>query len=170
MVVIATVVGYRLDVGSQSILDEKKHCIAVTPHFHIRFSGAGMWFYSADLPYHGSVWLMGDDKGAFYNHGHHMRPTRDLFWHAGRYGILGETYIGESGEIVVRRKAADFPGVYFRRFEWTGQYPDWTLMVSCWYPFLLFAFLPVLRISRWWRSRPKHFVQPTPTHKTTSSG
>jgi hypothetical protein len=54
-VVMATVVGYRLDEGSRSLLDYQKHCITITPRFHIRFSDGGVWFYSEDLPYRGSI-------------------------------------------------------------------------------------------------------------------
>ncbi|HKW30741.1 MAG TPA: hypothetical protein VJT54_15510 [Verrucomicrobiae bacterium] len=48
-------------------------------------------------------------------------------------------------------KACDLPGVYFRHWQMHDQVrPLWTLMVSLWYPLVLFSILPVLWIFRRW--------------------
>jgi len=41
-------------------------------------------------------------------------------------------------------------GVYYRYFRWKNGETLWTLAVSLWYPFLLFAWLPVFRFARVW--------------------
>src|ERR1035437_7135389 len=169
--IIATVVGYRLDQESRSLLDEKRHGIAMTPHFHIRFSEFGVWFYSEDLPYHGSVRALVDEKGnLYYGDGRRARPIRDRLWHLGNCGVRLEEMANLDDQTVRREISCNLPGVYYRRFEWIGERPDWTLMVSCWYPFLLFSGLPVWWIFRWWRSRPKLTLQSSSAHSSASSG
>ena len=170
-VVIVTVVGYRLDERSRGLLDEQKHGITVTPHFHIRFSAGGVWFYSEELPYRGSIIALGDSEGNLhYGDGRYARPIRDRVWHVGDYGVRLTALANQNGQIVRSESACDFPGIYYRRFQWIGERPDWTLMVNCLYPFLLFAVLPTMWISRWWRSQPKHSVQPTPVPGAAGGG
>lgn len=45
-------------------------------------------------------------------------------------------------------KWGDAYGIYYRYFRWSDGRSLWTLMVSLWYPLLLFAALPVVWVAR----------------------
>ena len=159
-VVVATFVGLHLDAGTRSINDELRHGITIMPHFHVSFSGGGVWFYSEDLPYRGSVNFIGGGRS---------QVTRDSLWHIGFYGVRLTAYARDE-QTWRKDTACDLPGIYYRRFAVTGARPDWTLRVSCLYPFTLFAVLPGLWTRRSLRSRHNHAVQPTAARCGTSGG
>jgi hypothetical protein len=126
-------ISYRLDIW--------KHYVAITSRFHIGFFQGGVWFYSHDKPYMGSIMNIG------------APPTHEVsrVWRTshGDYGVALSTFIGEQGEIVDKMTACTLPGIYFRHFQVHGEVlPLWTLMVSLWYPLLLSAILPSFWIFR----------------------
>jgi hypothetical protein len=45
---------------------------------------------------------------------------------------------------VSQKSGLDFPGVYYRYFFRSSAHTTWSLMVSLWYPIVLFAILPAL--------------------------
>ena len=86
--------------------------------------------------------------------------TRDYLRTVGRFGIGRWSFRHfKTGELLGRDRAADFPGIYYREFDWKIHgAPYWTLRVSLWYPILLFAILPA-----WWgfrRYRPRPITLP----------
>ena len=107
------------------------HHVSLTNRIHI-----GVWggpggdtlgrlviFNDAEYgPYRGSIIQLGDGKGNLY-----PRFDRELVW--------GDSF-----------------GVYYRYFRWPDGRTLWTLMVSLWYPLLLFAVLPVVWVFRQKRS------------------
>jgi hypothetical protein len=137
-------------------LNPWKQRLTITDSFHI---GLFRWFQN-DLigrivffndseygPYEGSIIGLVDKEGNLLYEGGRARPIPKHSWSIGDYGISNVDYVNEQGEPVLKKRACNFPGIYYRRFVW----PDtslWTLSVSFWYPLLLFALLPGLRIGR----------------------
>lgn len=108
-------------------------------------------------PYRGSIIALSDDK----------HPPKAVWtWRVSENYGAGKEYIFDGeGAIQVTATGADFPGVYYRHFQWPNSpQPLWTLMVSLWYPFLFFSVLPLGWILRHWRlRRPDATPRPTPT-------
>ena len=122
--------------------------IAITSHFRCGISDGGIWFFSLDVPYTGSVRHGGDEQGIYYEGGR-ARATRDRSWVVGHFGFVQTSYAGDKGEFVGRDRSADLPGIYYRQFVWWKQeFPWWTLRVSLWHPIVLFAILPMLWVIR----------------------
>jgi len=159
-VLIAAIVGYLVDARIRSLDDDRRHGAAIAPRFHIRFSGGGVWFYSEELPYRGEVNFIGGGRS---------RVVRDSLWHLGRYGVRLQAY-ARDGQTWREDTSCDLPGIYYRRFDVTGAPPDWTLRVSCLYPFTLLAIVPALWTRRRLRSRHNHAVQPTVARCAVSGG
>lgn len=126
--------------------------IAVTSHFHVRFYLGGLWFSSDELPYMGSIRHLSDEKGIPYEKGRYAHEIRDGVWRIGEdYGFGRITYVGEQNEFVGRDICGDLPGIYYRHFVWWKEKDtEWTLMISLWYPILLFAIAPAFWIFRRW--------------------
>ncbi len=132
-----------LTIASLWLNPWKQH-LTITDSFHI---GLFRWYQDALIgrivffndgkygPYEGSVIALVDNEVK------RTRPIRKCFWSVGDYGISNVDYVNEQGEPVLKRRACDLPGIYYRRIVW----PDtslWTISVSLWYPMLLFALLP----------------------------
>jgi len=109
------------------------HYVLLTRRFHVSvwsgFSGDTLGrlviFNNADYgPYRGSIIGIMDEKGEVY-------PRLD---HSVEFG--------------------DSFGVYYRYFRWPGGGTLWTLMLSLWYPLVLFSILPVFWV--FWRLRLRH--------------
>ena len=93
---------------------------------------------------------------------------RLVFFNDAEYGpYLGSTIalVDEQGNVYPRdlkqSSFGDVAGVYYRHFVWTNTNDTlWTLMVSLWYPIVLFAALPGCAILRrvW-----AHRQDPNPT-------
>ena len=132
--------------------------IAVMSHFRCGASDGGVWVYSLDCPYTGSIRHISDERGSIFYEGGHARQTRDWGWSAGDYGMVQMSFIGEKGELVGKDRSGDLPGIYYRHFEsWKEQRPWWTLRVALWYPIVLFAVLPtmwMIRRGRLWFGKP----------------
>ena len=63
------------------------------------------------------------------------------------------TIVGDPNPPVVTRVDWEFPRIYYRHIR-SDDAVTWTLMVSLWYPLILFAIGPfVWGVSRWRRSR-----------------
>ena len=118
-----------------SNLEIRKAGITITQDFHVAFYRGGMWFYSASLPYMGSTWMVSETEPKVISNG----------WNIREYGFVREVYTHKTGEIQ-KRNACDLPGIYYRHFEDSPALPpdsiNSTLMISFWYPFLVFAILP----------------------------
>ena len=148
-------VSYHLtltDFDSQSRRVVSHDSVAMTSHSRCGISNGGIWLFSLDVPYTGSVRHLGDERGVLYEGGH-ARRTRDRSWIVGHFGFVQTSYTGEEDEFVGRDRGADLPGIYYRHFIWGKQTaPWWTLRVSLWYPIVLFAILPLF-----WMIRRKGF-------------
>jgi hypothetical protein len=72
--------------------------------------------------------------------------SRLVFFSDSEYGPYRGSIVGLAGSKYPHTNAfGDFFGVYYRHFTW----PDsilWTLMVSMWYPILVFSLWPVWRL------------------------
>jgi len=111
-------------------------------------------------PYSGSIIALSDDK-------HPPKAVWD--WRVSEnYGVGKEYIFDGKGAIQVTGTGADFPGIYYRHFQWpnTSQ-PLWTLMVSLWYPLFIFSILPSVWILRRchlrMRRKPDATLNPSPT-------
>ena len=106
------------------------HRLSVTENFHI-----GVWRYGSGL----------DVRLVFFNHGEY-----------GPYRGGAIAVIDDQGNVHPPREResawGDSWGIYWRYFHWKEAWGQtdpvlWTLMVSLWYPMVLFSLLPVLS---WW--------------------
>jgi hypothetical protein len=141
--------------------------LPLTRHFNLGvcsgFSGDTLgrlvFFNDAQYgPYHGSIIALIDDE----------HPPKAVWaWRVSEnYGARKEIIFDGKGAIQVTATGADFPGIYYRHFQWPNTpEPLWTLMVSLWYPVFLFSVLPLIWILRHWRLRVilKHDTKPKPT-------
>jgi len=118
--------------------------IALSSRFHLGFFDGGVWFFSHDVPYMGSIMWIGGPGSHEVSKG----------WYRGGYGFDQTSFIGKEGDAVDIKTGCDLPGVYFRHFQlhrYVG--PTWTLMLSLWYPISLLAVLPAL-----WMFRHRHLL------------
>jgi hypothetical protein len=110
-------------------------------------------------PYTGSIIALSDDK---------YPPKYVWLWRIGEnYEIAKQIVFDGNGAIQVTETGADFPGIYYRHFQWPNSpQPLWTLMVSLWYPLLVFSVLPSVWILRHWhlgmKRRPCATLRPMP--------
>lgn len=108
-------------------------------------------------PYNGSIIAISDDK-------HPPKAVWD--WRVGENYGAGKKYIFDGkGAIQVTTTDADFPGIYYRHFQWPNTpQPLWTLMVSLWYPLFFFSVLPSVWILRRWhlQTGPRPSATPKP--------
>jgi hypothetical protein len=105
-----------------SAFDPVQNHISLTRTFHIGFRpglngdtiGRFVVFNDAEEgPYRGSVYQLSDGNGNIHRH-----LVRKVAW--------GDSF-----------------GIYYRYFRWPEGTTLWTLMVSLWYPLVLFAGLPL---------------------------
>lgn len=99
-------------------------------------------------PYRGSIISLGDDS----------HPPKVVWaWRVSENYGAGKEYIFDGRRAIqVTATEADFPGIYYRHFQWpNAPAPLWTLMVSLWYPLFLFSVLPSVWILRRWYLRMK---------------
>ena len=146
-------------------LNPWKQRLTITDSFHIGLCfqddliGRIVFFNKSEYgPYRSSIMGLFDQEGTLLYEGGRARSIRKCLWSVGDYGICHVDYINEQGEPVLKRRACDFPGIYYRRFMW----PDtslWTLAVSFWYPLLLFSLLPAFWIGRKLMRR-RHYTKP----------
>ena len=107
-------------------------------------SGGGLWLFTEEIPYQGSIIAL---EGSW--DGVSVTERRDWGWDNNRYGIEQVSYIDQTGGTAGRARYGDFPGIYYRHFEWrSSKYPWWTLAMSLLYPIGLTATLP-----SWWLIR-----------------
>jgi hypothetical protein len=102
----------------------RDHHVSLKSNFHI-----GVWRRDSAL---GSL--------VFFNNGQWGPYSGSIMFIHSNGSVLEPTSIGWGKSW----------GVYYRHFQWKNGDTLWTLAVSLWYPFLLFALLPVLRIARLW--------------------
>jgi len=140
-----------------------QNSIPLASHFRVGFSRGSIWFFSLDCPYTGSLRQLADGDGIAYPGGH-ARIMRDHVWVFRNSGFVQETYIGELEEFVGRNQYGDFPGLYYRHFEWMRTPTEWTLALSLWYPIALVAVLPLVWLIRNRQTVYKkwHDIQMTP--------
>jgi hypothetical protein len=126
--------------------------LPLTRHFNLGvwkgFSGEklGMLVVFNDSqygPYRGSIVALSDDKHP---------PKFVWLWRIGENYEVGKQIIFDGkGAIQVTAIGADFPGIYYRHFQWPNTpQPLWTLMVSLLYPLFVFSVLPSVWILRRW--------------------
>lgn len=117
--------------------------VSVGP-FRCAASERELWIFTGDAPYRGSIMNlegMWDDVPA--------TERRDWGWAFQRCGLEAVSFIDLLGQSAGRARYGDFPGVYYRHFEWrSSQNTWWTLCVSLWYPIGFAAMLP-----SWWLFR-----------------
>jgi hypothetical protein len=129
--------------------------LSLTRHFNL-----GVWSgFSGDTlgrlevfndagygPYRGSIIALSNDEHP---------PKSVWFWKVGEnYGIEKNNTFNAKGAVQVTTTDADFPGIYYRHFQWPDQpEPLWTLMVSLWYPLFFFCVLPLAWLVRHWPLR-----------------
>jgi hypothetical protein len=112
--------------------------------FHCAISRGCVWFFNDDLPYTGSIMGLQGSWG-----GKRATERTDWCWRISHYGIDQMSYIDDQGQSAGKDRGADFPGIYYRHFEWANETsPWWTLAVSLWYPVAVSAILP-----SWWLIR-----------------
>ncbi len=94
----------------------RDHHLTLGDNFHIGVFGRRLTFFNDSNygPYRGSIIGFVDDQG-------NLQPTLE------REIGFGETL-----------------GVYYRYFRWNDGGVLWTLMISLWYPTILFSVLPIL--------------------------
>lgn len=128
------------------------HKISFTQDFHVSvwkgFSGDTLGrlviFNDAEYgPYRGSIMRLSEENTQETQSG----------WHAGDYDF-GQIIYTNRDDTIDKLKACDLPGIYFRHWKIHDQVrPLWTLMVSLWYPLVLFSLLPIIWIFHQWRLR-----------------
>jgi hypothetical protein len=120
----------------------------------------GIWFFSNDVPYMGSIRRMSAGDGGIHYPGGFARKSRDWDWNLGKYGFLQDSYTGESDDVVELDRCGDLPGIYYRYFDcWDYPRPWLTLRVSLLYPFLFFIILPTIWSIRVIRRHSRATVQ-----------
>jgi hypothetical protein len=135
------------------VISPWKRRVSLTHHFHVGvwsgFSGDTLgcvvFFNNIEYgPYRGSIIALTDDA----------HPSSKQGWSFGEYDWGQIIDFDGKGEIEVKEKVCDLPGVYFRHIRWSKEtLPLWTLMVSLWYPLFLFSVVPAVWIFRRWRLR-----------------
>jgi hypothetical protein len=141
--------------------------ISLTRHFNLgiwkSFSGEGLGMLeifndSQSGPYSGSIVALSE------------RPPKAVWdWRVSEnYGAGKEIIFDGKGAIQVIATGADFPGIYYRYFQWPNKpKPLWTLMVSLWYPLFLFSILPSVwilhRCHLRMKRKPDATLNPPPT-------
>lgn len=116
--------------------------LAFTRRFHVGFQDGGVWFFSHDYPYMGSIMNIGGPDT------HEVRSG----WHTAEYDLGHISFLSEHGEVMDKKSFCTLPGIYFRHFLIHGEAASlWTLMFSLWYPISVMAILPAFWI--WRRSR-----------------
>jgi hypothetical protein len=121
--------------------------VSITPHYHLGFERGGLWIYTYEMPYRGSImWIRFPDDP----------PSVVHAWTFGDYGFSHSVDFHKSEKLSER--ACDLPGIYFRRFWRFDDSPTYTtLRMSLCYPILLLAVLPmmwILRRGRLWFGKP----------------
>lgn len=97
-------------------------------------------------PYRGSIVALGGPDSREVRWGWHTADDDYDF------GVI--TYTNPNGTID-RWRFCDLPGIYLRHFHFHDQQTLWTLMVSLWYPLILFSILPAAGFFHRWRSRDR---------------
>lgn len=105
------------------------------------------WIYTSDLPCYCGIYPLAGAWGGVPSTKH-----RDWGWDNGHYGIEQNSFIDKTGNSAGLAIYGDFPGIYYRHFEWRGTPDPWTtLAISLWYPIVLFAVAPSLWvICKYW--------------------
>lgn len=112
--------------------------------FHCVASRGQLWFYTREVPYCGSILGF---EGLWDEVS--VTTQQDWQWSNSGYGLLQESYIDQTGQSAGRARYGDFPGIYYRSFQWRSSKSIWsTLAISLWYPTGLSAILP-----SWWLAR-----------------
>jgi hypothetical protein len=130
------------------------HKISLTKEFHISvwsgFNGDTLgrlvFFNNAQYgPYRGSIMNFG---------GENTHEVQSGWFYANHHYDFGQITSTNSNGTIDRLKLCDLPGIYFRHFQFHDQANTlWTLMLSLWYPLILFSILPVVWIFSCWRSK-----------------
>jgi hypothetical protein len=108
---------------------------------HAGISRGGIWFFNDELPYTGSIMNLEGSWG-----GKHTTERLDYDYGTREYGIAQVHFIDENGQSAGKKCGVDFPGIYYRYFDWWNQTRSWwTLRLSLWYPAVLGSVLP-----GWW--------------------
>ena len=107
--------------------------IPLPAHYHLGFEEGGMWLYTYEMPYRGSIIGMTSTNDP---------PPFRWYWQIGFFGFGHEITFGHEH---MSERVCDFPGIYFRRFwRFDDNPPYTTLRLSLWYPVFLSAILPLL--------------------------
>ena len=120
------------------VINPWEHYLSIGDDFHVSFSARGLvsriiFFNDAEYgPYRGSIIQLVDDRG-------------NAFPKLKREEAFGDSW-----------------GIYYRYFEWSRSGSRlWTLMVTLWYPIIIFATLPSIRVLKRVALRNKPAAQAT---------
>lgn len=100
-----------------------------------------LWLFTGELPYTGSIISL---EGSWDRVA--AKEQRDWGWVHGRNGIEQVSYIDQSGSSVGKARYGDFPGIYYRYFDWrSSKTPWWTLAINFYWLIAVTSLLP-----SWW--------------------
>ncbi len=110
--------------------------------------GGRLWVFTGDYPYQGSILTLSDGNQVSWG-GAWTTEITDWEWVSGSNGISQSSFIDKDGKNRGKARYGDFPGIYYRHFEWLNADEPWTtLSVSLFYPLVLSAILPVFWLYR----------------------
>jgi hypothetical protein len=123
--------------------------VPVSEHFRcIPFRGR-LWIFTGDYPYQGSILTLKDGNRVNWG-GEWTTEITEWEWVSGSNGISQQSFIDQAGQNRGKARYGDFPGIYYRHFEWWNTDEPWTtLRVSLFYLIGLSAILPLF----WIRSK-----------------
>jgi hypothetical protein len=131
-----------IDAASGQLLSP--HSVPVTTNVRCTPFEGSIWLFSNNIPYTGSIRYLGDDDWIAYDGGTAVRK-QNWRWQLGAYGLVQFRYTGDDGVCVGMDTSGDFPGIYYRHFDWLKDpWPWWTVRFSLLYPVLLFGCIPVM--------------------------
>ena len=135
-------------LGASYCLEGRRHAVALTSCVSLGILDGDVSFGSRSDLFRGKT----PEGGILTYEGEEIRGRKGLDWCAGTYGIRQRTFTSAHGEFVARLTGLLLPGILFYHLKCQQEPVLWTVMVSLWYPVIVFAALPGVSMFRWWRS------------------
>ena len=120
----------------------------------IAFVHGGVWIFNQGAPYTGCLMYLDNGDGTITSSGGTASPVSKVSWQLEKSIGCVRTWYRDvlTKKIVGINSSADYPGVYYRRFDWTDVWS--TLRIGFWWPIALTSILPRIElIRRCWRTR-----------------
>ena len=134
-----------------------EHFLSLADNFHVSVCKG----YSGDMP--GRLVFFNRTNGPFMGGIISLANPNDpppvgWTWRWGNYELGRSTRV--CNKCAISEQFCYLPGMRFRHIGWSDNpQPIWTLLVSFFYPVLLFSILPVVWfVRRWWARRSKNTV------------